>query len=268
MVRPPRLTDWEIFSILSAGNSIHQAASLLAIEPSTVKRSLDRLEKDLKVTLFFRSPRGLKLTDQGALYKDRVLPLINNLKLVSIPKKNVVLRVNFDPRISFTQLLALLNLYRQTEPGINFDLSEKESPGKVGDINIDLSPCNQRKRLTRTVFISPRLFIQKDRPVTLKQLLRFPYIAIKKDIEENHLSISSPVMTVTDADQAIKAAILGVGFCLAFPDRSVSRMVAAGSLQRLEVELPESGWQLKISSSCYDVESFIRSNIAVLTTNW
>ncbi|MBV8627654.1 MAG: LysR family transcriptional regulator [Paraburkholderia sp.] len=47
--------------------SFNLAAQRLSIEASTVSRYIANLESDLGIVLFYRSARGVELTDSGAM---------------------------------------------------------------------------------------------------------------------------------------------------------------------------------------------------------
>jgi LysR family transcriptional activator of dmlA len=64
----PDLNDVRIFTAAAQAGTQTAAAKELGVPPSTVSRSLTRLEKHLGVLLVRRNPRGLVLTDSGRSY--------------------------------------------------------------------------------------------------------------------------------------------------------------------------------------------------------
>ncbi|NOX50843.1 MAG: LysR family transcriptional regulator [Gammaproteobacteria bacterium] len=67
--------DWDDFRYFSATArhaSVRGAADELEVNPSTVTRRLDNLEQRLGVLLFTRSPKGLRITREGADVARRV----------------------------------------------------------------------------------------------------------------------------------------------------------------------------------------------------
>jgi len=58
--------------------SFSKAAGLLNVAPSSITRSIDKLESELSVRLFKRSTRGLHLTEEGAQFYERALPLLHD----------------------------------------------------------------------------------------------------------------------------------------------------------------------------------------------
>jgi len=70
-----RRADWShlrVFFTVAEAGSFGAAARALKINPSTVTRTIDELERQLNVTLFHRGPRGVTLTHSGMLAYQRV----------------------------------------------------------------------------------------------------------------------------------------------------------------------------------------------------
>lgn len=70
-----RRADWShlrVFYNVAEAGSFGAAARNLKINPSTVTRTIDELERQLKVSLFHRGPRGVTLTHSGMLAYQRV----------------------------------------------------------------------------------------------------------------------------------------------------------------------------------------------------
>ena len=65
--------DWDklrIFHIVAEAGSFTRAMGALNLSQSAISRQIAALESELKVTLFHRHARGLKLTEQGRLLLD------------------------------------------------------------------------------------------------------------------------------------------------------------------------------------------------------
>ena len=89
----------------------------------------------------------------------------------------------------------------------------------------------------------------KAKPITFRQLSEFPYVALSRDLDSEPLNRLKLTLIVSGADEAIRSAVLGLGFCFVFSDNTVLQLVTAGSLLLLPIELPEDGWNLEINSS-------------------
>jgi LysR family transcriptional activator of dmlA len=68
MRKTANLDDISMFVAAAEAGTFSAAAAHLQLQPSTISRSLTRLEKDLDLLLVRRSQRGLSLTDTGKEY--------------------------------------------------------------------------------------------------------------------------------------------------------------------------------------------------------
>ncbi|GAA4299193.1 LysR family transcriptional regulator [Anaerocolumna aminovalerica] len=62
------LSQYKIFNTVAAVGNISHAAKELYISQPAISKAISRLESDLGVTLFTRTSRGVKLTEEGALF--------------------------------------------------------------------------------------------------------------------------------------------------------------------------------------------------------
>ncbi len=70
-----RRADWSnlrVFFAVAEAGGINAAARALQINPSTVTRAIEELERQLNATLFHRGPRGATLTEAGQAAFQRV----------------------------------------------------------------------------------------------------------------------------------------------------------------------------------------------------
>ena len=67
---------------IAEAGSIQKAAVLLQKNPSSLSRAVHRVEEDLDIVLFTRTPEGLKATAEGEIYlktADEILKLYDAL---------------------------------------------------------------------------------------------------------------------------------------------------------------------------------------------
>ena len=62
------LSQYKIFNTVATTENISHAAKELYISQPAISKAISRLEEDLGVTLFTRTSRGVKLTEEGALF--------------------------------------------------------------------------------------------------------------------------------------------------------------------------------------------------------
>ena len=118
-----KLSDWKIFEVLAEKGSFRKASEVLVLDSANIKRSLDKLESALKLKLFARSPRGLRLTEDGIAYQFKIKELMAPLEVELAEPKRRVVSVQYDARLSFSRLLLLLSRYKQIDSGLVFNCS-------------------------------------------------------------------------------------------------------------------------------------------------
>lgn len=260
-----KLSDWKIFEVLAEKGSFRKASEVLDLDSANIKRSLDKLEFALKLKLFTRSPRGLRLTDEGIAYQFKIKELMVPLEMELAELKRKVVSVQCDARISFSRLLLPLSRYKQIDSGLVFDCSGDGS--NVEDfLSIRLQSVKEAQGFKRSVVISPRLLSGKTKPITFRQLSDFPYVALSRDLDSEPLNRLKPTLIVNGADEAIRSAVLGLGFCFVFSDNTVLQLVTAGSLLLLPIEIPEDDWNLEINSSSNELANFFTHHRNLLLT--
>ena len=72
-----KLSDWEIFEVLGEVGSFRKASEILRLDSANIKRSVDKLEPTLNLRLFNRTPRGVKLTEEGQSYQYKIKELMS-----------------------------------------------------------------------------------------------------------------------------------------------------------------------------------------------
>ncbi len=68
---------------IAEAGSIQKAAVVLEKNPSSLSRAVHRVEEDLDIILFKRTPEGLKPTPEGEVYlqaADEILEMYDGLK--------------------------------------------------------------------------------------------------------------------------------------------------------------------------------------------
>ncbi|MFB9124799.1 LysR family transcriptional regulator [Paraburkholderia dipogonis] len=129
------LSQFLNFSAVARYGSFAQAARELGLAPSSVAKSVARLEKDLGGRLFHRTTRALTLTEEGrALYAkcELLVAQIDALDLTSLGESDEpagVLRIGAPIGYGVRIVLPLLARLRERHPALEFDL--RLSDGRV-----------------------------------------------------------------------------------------------------------------------------------------
>ncbi len=76
-----RWDDLRIFLAVARGESLSAAGKGLRLDPATIGRRVARLEEDLGVVLFGKSPKGYALTDEGQKLMDHAMRVEQQFEL-------------------------------------------------------------------------------------------------------------------------------------------------------------------------------------------
>jgi DNA-binding transcriptional LysR family regulator len=114
--------------------SFSAAARQAGTTPSSVSKSVGRLERRLGVVLFARSTRTLSLTREGAAYFERVMPLVRALSEAGDVVRSVAegpLRVSLPTDMGRLLMDPLTQTFLKQNPGIRLELD-------MSDRHVDL----------------------------------------------------------------------------------------------------------------------------------
>lgn len=139
------LNSVRIFLKVVERGSFSKAAKVLNLAPSSVTRTIDNLEFELKTQLFIRSTRQLTLTDKGNLFLDGAIQLVNDSDTLAMsladntndPQGNLRISV-FD---SFGRLVVcpVIADFLKAYPKINIEVELENNMVDLVSQNIDLA---------------------------------------------------------------------------------------------------------------------------------
>ena len=125
-----------LVAVVQAGNFV-RAGELLGLSQPAVSRAIQRLEERLKIRLFERSSKAVRLTEEGSRFCQQMLPALTRLEEVveeTERSSNQVrgrLRVNVNPAfgrlVRATQLGAFLKAY----PELQMELIARDDLGDL-----------------------------------------------------------------------------------------------------------------------------------------
>ncbi|HYB99822.1 MAG TPA: transcriptional regulator GcvA [Candidatus Limnocylindrales bacterium] len=122
----PRLGALEAFEAAGRLGSFQAAASALHVTPSAISRQIQALEDDLGVPLFHRLHRGVRLTDEGAVYLREVQTALSRIvrateRLVGEEPEGR-LRLSVLPSFAGNWLLPRLHRFESEHPRIAIEM--------------------------------------------------------------------------------------------------------------------------------------------------
>ena len=151
--------------------SFTKAAAVLHIAQPALSRQVSQLERELGVKLFTRTERGVRLTEAGAMFRQRASGLIDDFQRlrheVSLLADEPAGELTFGmpPSMHDTITLPLLRAYRARFPrvllrlveGLSVTLNEGVHTGKI-DLAV-VSASEPRASLTHTPLVREALFL-------------------------------------------------------------------------------------------------------------
>jgi DNA-binding transcriptional LysR family regulator len=137
------------FVHVARSGGFSHAARELALDPSSVSRSVATLEQELGVRLFQRTTRKLSLTEAGHAYLARVSPLVDELEqareeALALSKginnqAQGTLRITSSVAFGVTQITPLLSEFRGLHPLLKVELLLTDANLNLVNERIDLA---------------------------------------------------------------------------------------------------------------------------------
>lgn len=237
------LEYYKVFYYVGKHQSVTLASEKLFISQPAVSQAIKQLEQALKCSLFFRTPRGVKLTPEGeALY----LYVAQGYEQILLGEKKLEEMLNFENgeiRIGSSDmtlrfyLLPYIEKFHKLYPTIKILVSNAPTPetilslkaGKI-DFGIVSSPIEENKDFNITpVFDVVDTFVAgsrfswlKGKTVELSELERLPIICLEKNtstrrfidefLQDNNVKLN-PEFELATSDLIVKFAEkdLGIG---------------------------------------------------------
>jgi LysR family transcriptional regulator, regulator for bpeEF and oprC len=185
------LSQFVNFAAVARHGSFAQAARELGLAPSSVAKSVARLEKDLGARLFHRTTRAVTLTEEGRTLfakSARLLEEIEALDLTSVndDAPSGVLRIGAPIGYGVRVMLPVLARLRERHPQLRFDL--RLSDGRVSLLDEGLDAAIRFGELEDSSLIAQKI---DEQPLVLcaspAYLSRHPKIRAVKDLAHHSL---------------------------------------------------------------------------------
>ncbi|WP_410016244.1 LysR family transcriptional regulator [Sodalis sp. C49] len=253
-----RLSDLRLFIEAAMLGSFSAAGRKLGCSPAAASACIVRLETGLKVRLFERTTRQLRLTDEGKLflsYSQRAVEQLNDVtELLRSGKDDIkgAIRITAPSDVGRNRLIGLLERFRQDFPAIHFILSLADATtAPIGD-DIDIAirygqhddagmTAYKLADSHRVVCVAPALLAQLDPPLAPPHLQALPSIALINTLGNQEQWVyrdeakmprqltMTPAYTTNDDDISRKWAVMGYGFAYK-SILDISEDLAAGRL--------------------------------------
>ncbi len=160
------LTGVGVFgAVIEAGNFV-RAADVLGLTPSGVSRAVARLEQRVGVRLFDRNPREVTLTEEGARFHARIMPLLAGLEEAASEAAGSAafvggrLRVSIDPWFARMVLAPRIGEFLALYPAVTLDLTTsnyREEMMSGADVAVRFGPPDESSLIARKLLDVPVL---------------------------------------------------------------------------------------------------------------
>lgn len=212
--------------------SINRAAQCLFISQAALSSAIAEAEKELGITIFHRSNRGVSLTDDGRSLIAMITPLVEGNRKISryYSEQNAENRVHLSIASqrypfcakAFVEFLHLLN-----EPRLDVSLKEMEMSSVISEVSTRQSDLgilfvsNMTEHFIRRILdekhleffelstVRPRVFMRKEHPlagkssVHLEQLYDYPYAMFTQSESNMNYAEEAVVGTASDFNRVV-----------------------------------------------------------------
>ncbi len=240
--------------------SFSEVAKRHRVAPSSVSRTIAKLEAELGVRLFHRNTRNLTPTEAGNLYLQRVQPVLDELdaagQMVSDVQQNPsgMLRVTAPTIYGQKHIVPLLARFRRLYPGLSIELMLTDHfvdlVAERIDLAVRLGSLQESTQVARRlspmdfyICASPDYLDQHGVPespseISQHECLLFPrqgenlnWIFRENTGEQQEIAISGHCL-ITSSEAIRQCAVAGMGLAL-LPDWLVNEDIGNGGLIRL-----------------------------------
>ena len=236
MASLPPVANLLAFEAVARRRSFALAATELHLSASAISHQVARLESDLGVRLFERSAHGVRLSNAGDRYLERVAGALSAISTATEDLRKGVgnsLYVHSAPSIASLWLMPRLRGFAQSHPDIALNLSAAHTPSDfaLGQADLDIrygvpqwgDLVVEPLFVERIVPLASPAFIREHRLKRIEQLLEVPLIQSNvsvvqwSDWLEQFSDRRSPEQFALRFDRAqmsIDAATQGLGVAL------------------------------------------------------
>src|ERR1700730_16916938 len=189
------LTGVGVLATVTEVGNFARAAEVLGLTPSGVSRAVARLEAQIGVRLFDRTPRSVTLTEEGRRFHAQVIPLLAGIEEAATEAAGAAaavsgkLRVNVDPWFSRMVLAPKLPRFLAQYPLLSLDLivsTHREEMMAGVDVAVRFGPAEGASLIARKLLetrvltcAAPAYLDRHGAPLTPHDLLRHEMILFR-----------------------------------------------------------------------------------------
>ena len=262
------LSSYRIFYTVANTGNISRAAKELYISQPAISKSIQKLEEGIGCRLFFRSSRGVMLTEEGKLLYDHVCSAFETLTLGEEKLKRSIelgighLKIGVSSTLCKYLLLPYLKEFIRQNPHISISItcqSTNETLRLLEDDKIDIcligKPENARNihfdflEEIEDIFVATRDYLRNlhARGVGKEQILSHATLMLLDknnmtrqyidDYLQEHQIQTGDTIDISNMDLLIDFARIGVGVACVIKN-FVREDLAAGTLVEIPLDVP------------------------------
>lgn len=190
------LDDIQVFCRAAESTSFTQTSISLGITPSAVSKAVNRLEKKLKIKLFHRSTRSMRLTEEGKSYYEicrqsleSIQDIENQLMNNSVPRGT--LRISLPDSLAINNLIPVLNGFMEkytdhlkvevflSTTYVDFMREDVDLALRIGDVGDESLVARLFDRIEQKIVASPIYLKKYGTPKTLAELKEHKCIGLR-----------------------------------------------------------------------------------------
>lgn len=188
-----KLHALEMLVIVGKQGSFASAAQLLGMNPSTISKGIERLEKEVGVRLFQRTTRSICLTTAGKKYYDIAEKVLSELRACEaelagdILQPKGVLKVNAPASYGRLYISPMIKTFYEKYPSIDLELTFEDSfidsihqgfdlSVRTGKLQDNRFIVQQLSAMTIITVAAPALAHSLDRPFIAKDFINHAWI--------------------------------------------------------------------------------------------
>ncbi len=185
--------DLKSFLILSRSSKLLIAAKKLKVEPTTIARRIKRLEKNLKMQLFNKSPKGYSLTERGldlVKYSEKIENQIFGINERLVKTNSLIsgkVRVTVGEGLGVEVISKNIEKFYQKYPEIEIELLADTKSRSISNKETDILICLSRPKSGRLIcsklcdyfvrLYASKEFLKKNKILNFNDLNEKPFVS-------------------------------------------------------------------------------------------
>ena len=264
---------YKVFYHVAKVGSISLAAKELFVSQPAVSQSIKRLEDKLGGRVFIRTPRGMKLTQEGEiLYRhfEQAYKIMQNAETRFWETMNLIggtIRIGASDTLCKHYLLPKLNQFHQEYPEVRIQVTNGTTPetlkllrtGEVdlGIVNLPIQEDNQFEvrevlKVQDCFVVGPKFNELLGKTISLAELEQYPIMLLEKgsnsrkyidDYCRSKGVILKPEFELGSIDVLVQFALIGLGVAFVVKD-FIQQELSLGSLHEVILREQVPGHQI------------------------